>query len=284
MLSAEQVNAYRRDGFTVHEDLLSAEEVADLLGHVASICAGNSLANHDADRLEMEPDQPPDGTRVRRLYEPCTYHPRFTELSISRALLDCVEQLLGPNILFHYSKLNMKPAEIGSVVEWHQDLAYYPLTNRDSLAVLFYLDDTDSDNGCLRVIPGRQNAEVLTHAADPFFQGRITEPLDDSAALDVSGRAGSAIFMHCMTPHASAVNRSQRPRRTLILSYRAADAFPIYVGDATHAAESKVQLVRGEPQRSARFTMREFPVPVYKGGAAKSLYDLQERSREGELA
>lgn len=31
------------------------------------------------------------------------------------------------------------------------DLAYYPLTNTDSLAVLFYLDDSDRENGCLRV-------------------------------------------------------------------------------------------------------------------------------------
>ena len=29
-----------------------------------------------------------------------------------------------------------------------------------------------------------------------------------------------------MTPDASVTNRSNRPRRTLILSYRAADAFP----------------------------------------------------------
>jgi hypothetical protein len=26
------------------------------------------------------------------------------------------------------------------VVEWHQDLAFYPLTNSDSLAILIYLD------------------------------------------------------------------------------------------------------------------------------------------------
>ena len=38
--------------------------------------------------------------------------------------------------MFHLSKVNMKPAALGSVVDWHQDLTYYPLTNTDSVTVL----------------------------------------------------------------------------------------------------------------------------------------------------
>src|SRR5205814_2410794 len=131
---------------------------------------------------EMEAKQGPDGRTVRRIYEPCTYYPRFRTLSESSDLLDAVEQLLGPNLTFHYSKINMKPPEIGSVVEWHQDLAYYPLTNRDSLAVLFYLDDADRANGCLRVIPGVHRNGILNHSSDGFFRGQVTETVDASKA------------------------------------------------------------------------------------------------------
>ena len=283
MFSPDQVDAFRRDGYTVQEGFLSEEEVADILAEVELICAGSTLVEHDETRMEMEPDQPQDGNRVRRLYEPCSHYPRFTEFSVSGKLLDCLEQLLGSNILFHYSKLNMKPAEIGSVVEWHQDLSYYPLTNRDSLAVLFYLDDTNEENGFLRLMPGRHRDGLLPHAGEPYFQGRITEAVDDSAAVGVSGKAGTAIFMHCMTPHGSATNCSRRPRCTLILSYRAADAYPIYVGEMTARTESLVRLVRGKPQSIARFTMSEFPVPRYKDGYVGSLYDLQGKSRKGEL-
>jgi hypothetical protein len=55
-----------------------------------------------------------------------TYYPIFRDFAESTDLLDCVEQLLGPNLFFHYSKLNMKPPAIGSVVEWHQDLGLLP--------------------------------------------------------------------------------------------------------------------------------------------------------------
>ena len=282
MLSNTQITEYHQDGYTVCPNFLSPEEVAQLVAEIEKIISGNTLANHDKKRMEMEPNQPSDGAKVRRLYEPCTHYPLFRKLSDSEKLLDAVEDLVGPNILFHYSKLNMKPPEIGSVVEWHQDLSYYPLTNRDSLAVLFYLDDADAENGCLQMLPGRHEGDLLAHTSEGYFQGRATEVVDSSEAALVEGKAGAAVFMHCMTPHASTTNRSNRPRRTLILSYRAADAFPIYYGEMTSHVETHTRVVRGNRAEMARFTMKEFPVPYYKDRSA-SLYELQERSRKGEI-
>ena len=44
----------------------------------------------------------------------------------------------------------MKPAKVGSAVEWHQDMAYFPHTNDDLVTTLVYLDDATEENGCLR--------------------------------------------------------------------------------------------------------------------------------------
>ena len=282
MLSNTQITEYHQAGYAVCPNFLTSDEVIQLFSETEKIINGNTLANHDKNRMEMEPDQPPDGTKVRRLYEPCTHHPLFRALSESDKLLDAVEDLIGPNLLFHYSKLNMKPPEIGSVVEWHQDLSYYPLTNRDSLAVLLYLDDADAENGCLQMLPGRHGGDLLAHTREGYFQGRATQGVDSSEAVLAEGKAGTAIFMHCMTPHASITNRSNRSRRTLILSYRAADAFPIYYGEMTSHVETHTRLVRGHRAQMARFTMKEFPVPYYKEKSV-SLYELQERSRKGEI-
>src|SRR5690348_909749 len=279
MLSADLVDQFRQDGFCAAPGFLSGAEGGAFLAGMESICAGATVAQHDAGRLEMEPDQGPEGNRVRRIYEPCTHYPEFRALSECRKLLDSVAQLLGENLLFHYSKINMKPPAIGSVVEWHQDLAYYPLTNTDSLAVLLYLDDADGANGCLQVIPGVHGNGILNHSWNGFFRGQITEPVDASKAVAIEGRAGTAIFLHGMTPHASAPNTSAHARRTLILSYRAADAYPVYLGETTVHAESHVRLVRGEQLSRARFGALEMPVPKYQG-VPKSLYDLQERFRE----
>jgi phytanoyl-CoA hydroxylase len=279
MLSLQMVDQFHREGFCPVPGFLSREDVSAYLTAIEMVSAGATVSHHDASRMEMEPDQGPDGKKVRRIYEPCSYYQEFRALSDSTELLDSVAQLLDQNLLFHYSKINMKPPAIGSVVDWHQDLAYYPLTNPDSLAVLFYLDDSDRTNGCLQVIPGVHRNGILNHTADGFFRGQVTEPVDTSRVVSIEGAAGTAIFLDGMTPHASAPNTSPRARRTLILSYRAADAYPVYFGENTVRSESHVRLVRGDRASRARFGMWEIPIPRYQG-VTKSLYELQERFRE----
>jgi phytanoyl-CoA hydroxylase len=278
MLSKKQVIDYKKNGYVVQPSLLGASDTKAILSDIETICAGATVANHDASRVEMESKQGPEGTFVRRIYEPCTYYPGFRSLSESGGLLDCVAQLLGADLTFHYSKINVKPPSVGSVVEWHQDLAYYPLTNNDSLAVLIYLDDASRRNGCLQVIPGRQTKPLMDHTAAGYFQGKITEPVDEAQSVFLEGSPGTAVFMSGMTPHSSAPNGSLEPRRTLILSYRAADAFPIYMGDQTKEFEAHVRHVRGKPQGVARLTAGNSPIPLFPG-KIKSLYELQELSR-----
>ena len=279
MFTPDQIDHYNSEGYVVYPDFVSGDALASLKAKIDRISEGNTKANHDNTRMEMEPSQEPDGTLVRRIYEPCTYYDVFKDFSESTALLDCVEQLFGPNLVFHYSKINMKPQNIGSVVEWHQDLSYYPLTNRDSVSILFYLDDTTEENGCLKVIPRRHTEPLMSHSTNGFFRGKVTEEVDDSEAVLLEGSGGSAIFMSCMTPHSSAINSSDRSRKTLILSYRAADAYPIHCGVMSNKVETYTRLVRGERATTARFTMTDFPVPQYEDEIA-SLYDLQERSRK----
>ena len=281
MLSAAQVQQYQGEGFVVVPNFVTADDLGGLTREITDIIGASTLATHDASRLEMEPGQSESGTRIRRVYEPCHDCDRFQHLAESSRLLDCLEQLVGPHILLHYSKINMKPAEIGSVVEWHQDLCYYPLTNSNAVTVLFYLDDATLANGCLQVLPGLHRGMPLDHTQNGYFQGRITESVNESQAVPLAASAGSAIFLHCLTPHASAPNTSGQERRTLIIGFRAADAFPVYRGPVTTRSEEYVRLVRGQASNKARFSLSEFPIPIEEH-TSKSLYDLQARSRAGE--
>ena len=72
---------------------------------------------------------------------------------------------------------------------------------------------------------------------------------------------GAAIFMNCMTPHASNQNRSPFPRRTLIVSYRSSDAYPILIKNRDKSPEKYSRLVKGKELSNARFTMDYFPIP-----------------------
>ncbi|MDR3674534.1 MAG: phytanoyl-CoA dioxygenase family protein [Acidobacteriota bacterium] len=282
MLTAQQISQYRDEGYTILHEFLSRSAVDAILSDIEDLTATSTVAHHDAGRLEMEPNQKPEGRKVRRIYEPCSHYPRFRALSESMDLLDVIEQLIGPNLIFHLSKINMKPAVLGSVVDWHQDLTYYPLTNTDSVTVLFYLEDADASNGCLQVIPCAHRS-VLNHTSQGLFQGRVTGTIDASKSVFLAAKAGSAILMHCLTPHSSAPNNSPHPRTTLIMSYRAADAFPIHLNLRTEAQEAHARLVRGKELTVARFGLASFPIPHFPRNT-KSLYELQEMSRKEEAA
>ena len=91
MLTPQQVEQFNTDGYTVCPGFLDAAQVEALLAETGRVTAGHTLTEHDAERMEMEPGQPPEGTAVRRLYEPCSYYDVFRQLSEKEELLDCVE-------------------------------------------------------------------------------------------------------------------------------------------------------------------------------------------------
>ena len=176
--------------------------------------------------------------------------------------MNSLVQLIGPDVLCFSSKnINIKPPEIGSVVEWHQDMAYGPVTNRSMLAVLVYLDDADATNGCLQVIPGKMR--MLDHSQDGYFQGKVTEPVDVSKAVLIEAPRGTAIFFSGLRTASTRVNTSPRPRRTLILDFRGGRCVSdSYWSEETRRASALCASYTGNPQQSLALTWRQSSFPV----------------------
>ena len=272
-LNQAQILSYHEHGYLLVERLFDASEVARALAAIDQIL----IRPDRAELAEFEPEQP---SVPRRIYQPVELHSAFESMTCGPMMLDSLESLIGPDIVLHYSKLNMKAARVGSVVEWHQDLAYYPHTNTDLVSVLIHLDDAKSANGCLQVIPGSHKLGILDHEVHGFFRGKLNPAaceLDLSRPTLCEAPAGSVLFLHCLTAHSSVRNLSGQPRRTLITGYKAADAYPIYYGSQTSFAESHTRLLRGRPSRVARMAAGTWRVPLAEADY-RSLYELQEGS------
>ena len=277
-LTEEQAEQYRNEGFVVVERLFDEADLTRVDATIRQMTDQALLGGDFSKVLELEPE-PVDGRRVpRRIFSPYDQHETFRALAHDPRLLDKVESLIGHDFSLQHSKLNMKPAKVGSAVEWHQDMAYFPHTNDDLVTTLVYLDDATEQNGCLQVLP-RHHTHYFSHSnPDGRFAGMITEDLSDfGKPRSLPAPAGSVIFMHCITPHASQPNRSGRARRTLIYEYRANDAFPIYYGEMTNIAEAKFRPIRGKPARFARFGGPRPLIPNV--GKYTSLYELQNQAR-----
>lgn len=276
-LTPQQIDHYRTEGYFVAERLLDAADLQRVEACIDELVDAALASSDYSEVMELEPQGDGERPAVRRVYNPFAQHDTFRDLACSDRILDRVAQLIGDDIAIQHSKLNMKPARVGSVVEWHQDLSYFPHTNDSLVTLLIYLDDATRANGCLQVLPRRHDRFMKHMHDDGTFAGMITEPMNEEP-VSLEAPAGSVIFMHCMTPHSSLPNTSDHARRTLIFEYRAADAYPIYMGEMTLRNEAHAVMLRGEPAPFARLGKVQPLIPRFPG-MVSSLYDLQAKSR-----
>ena len=113
---------------------------------------------------------------ILRLNNPQNNNKLFYDLSRNKKIIEIVKKLIGGTVRFHLGKLNFKlpNKKKGSLVEWHQDFAFYPHTNDDLITVGIYLEDCDEKNGPLKVIKGSHKKELFSHHSnDNYFVGKI---------------------------------------------------------------------------------------------------------------
>jgi phytanoyl-CoA hydroxylase len=273
MLTEDQLEAYRRDGYIAVEGLLTAFEVKELQRVTDEFVEKSRLVTESDSVYDLEPDHSAEAPKLRRLKEPIDLHEVYRNTLCHAKILDIVAQLIGPSIWTNGNKLNMKAGGGGSPVEWHQDWAWYPFTNDDLLAVGVCIDDMTEKNGCLLAIPGTHKGPILDHHLNGHFAGAVTEDgFDDSAAEQIEVKAGGISIHHVRVLHGSLPNLSPNPRRLLLFQYCAGDAWPLRGVDWDEYVNS---FVRGEPTNQPRLTQVPVRIPLPRPQKAGSIYETQ---------
>jgi len=280
-LTANQIATYRERGYIVLPRVLSQAQLRRLRQVLAEILErARGLTANDA-VFDLEDSHRPDRPRVRRVKTPHKVDPFFMELVRSPEILEPVKSLLGPNIRFQNSKLNLKSAGFGAAVEWHQDWAYYPYSNDDVLAVGVTLDDMTLDNGPMLLLPGSHRGPVYDHHVNGRFVGGfdpLKAGLDVSPAEPVIAPAGSISLHHVRLVHGSDLNRSGADRRFLLYELAAGDAWPLAGGYAHYADwdEFNGRLICGAPTNMPRLADVPVRMPLPAALDPSSLYQAQK--------
>ena len=141
------------------------------------------------------------------------------------ALLDVVEELLGPNLLVWNTAVMMKEPHRPGFVTWHQDALYWGNDPAHVVTAWIALTASDRENGCMRMFPGSNRRGLLAHV-DTFGRDnmlsrgqKVVEELDEREATDIVLRPGEASIHHTVTVHGSEPNRSDRPRIGFAITY-----------------------------------------------------------------
>jgi non-heme Fe2+,alpha-ketoglutarate-dependent halogenase len=197
ILTARQLDDYEELGFLHSVRVLSGEEARRYQG-------------------EVERTFRALGGGVTRLDAPHLFFRWAWELGTHPRLLDCMEQLLGPDVLLKSARIFYKYGRSDSFVGWHQDGITEGIEGAHVPAVWLGLTEATVENGCLRVVPRSHRLGLVPHADRPDAANLTTQGLTALTSIDepfdLVMRPGEMSLHHPLVLHASNPNRSAGPR------------------------------------------------------------------------
>ncbi len=271
---------YLSDGYLGAPGLIGEPWLSRLQARMNDYIEESRQADASDKRFDLEPDHCADSPRIRRLNSPTDIDDLFWEFASTGPFVDIAEDLLGPDIKFHHSKLNFKWGGGGEEVKWHQDIQFWPHTNYDVLTIGVYLDDVDDDVAPMGIIPKSHDGPLYDlYDHDEVWTGNIRDEdltrINAETASYVQGPAGTVTVHNCRSIHGSPPNRGNRPRPLLLCAYSAGDALPITNLVARGHGD---EVVRGRRARWARFDPRPVLMPPDWGKTGyKSIFQHQQK-------
>lgn len=209
ILTERQIKHYRRDGYVSPVRMLSADEAADYRREVEVVEAtmGGELT----------------GVRRTKFY---LRFPWAHRLATHKAILDAVEDLIGPDIMLYHNIAWLKNPGDENYVSWHQDNTYFGHAPCDVLTVWVALSPATPDGGCMRILPGTHKlgqlplttpdagvGNMLSSGQTVDFDTETIEP--DCMAL----ASGEASIHHAFAIHGSPPNLTEDRRLGLTFIY-----------------------------------------------------------------
>ena len=224
ILTDDQLDAWRRDGYVVAPGLFDADEVDAVrrrFTHLAD--AGQPVPGHWAPATDS--DDPLE--RYPRVMHP---H-RFCELSKAMMLKPEVGTALSqlfdePAVACQSMYYYKPPGAPGQAL--HQDNFYLAVHPTTCVAAWTAIDAADADNGGLYVVPGTHKLDVICPDPEQFNNGRrsnLVDPPKGMKAIPVELAPGDTLFFGGSLIHGSGRNRStDRWRASFIGHYMPASS------------------------------------------------------------
>lgn len=239
--SEEELFNYRRSGYLVRRSVFSNAEIDQLRGAVERAVSravnqtesgqtyyldGNRFV--DVDDMTVQFEHEP-GSTTARVIEPAQHlDPMLMTLIHDSRVVVPMMDIVGGDVSVWTNKLNLKRAAEGSGFGWHQDSPYW-VHDSDHVDLLpnVYLafDDASVENGCFRVIEGSHRNGCLPGTMNGSqLGGFFTSPefIDKSREVLFEVPAGSLVFFDPHIIHGSEPNRSDKPRRAIVMTYQPA--------------------------------------------------------------
>jgi phytanoyl-CoA hydroxylase len=259
-LSSQQVADYRRDGFLVLKDFVSAEACDELRARALEMVTGfdpqgvvsifsTRGQTRTSDRYFME-----SGDRISFFFEEDAFDaegrlrrnkersinkighalhdldPVFARFSRTTELAQLVSDLQVARPLLVQSMYIFKQPGIGGEVTCHQDSTFLYTEPPTVVGLWFALEDATRENGCLWAMRGGHMGGLKSRFVRAPEGGTKFVVLDEATRaqagelVPLEVAKGTLIVLDGMLPHLSEANRSEKSRHAYTLHAIAGDS------------------------------------------------------------
>lgn len=260
MMTKEQQQAYKTQGYFVFDQLFSLQQMQELRQAALNIVdefdpestrsifsTENADTNRDdyfltsgdkvrcffeeeafAENGELQQDKALSINKIGHALH--VLSPTFKAFSKLTTIADIAKGvgIVEPEI--RQSMYIFKQPKIGGVIRWHQDASYFYTEPMSVVTFWFAIEDATLLNGCLQV--DKKGASFPLKEQFKRYANDSTElvPLEDiewpnnSRALPLEVKAGSLVIFNGTLPHFSEANRSKTSRHAFTLHITSAQA------------------------------------------------------------
>ena len=227
-LSTEQIEQYHRDGYVSPVRVVSEGDA--------------TLFRRQMEEAEAVGDLRGIGQTKFYLRFPWVH-----EMATHPALLDAVEDLIGPNIMLYHNTVWFKEGGDGAYVSFHQDNTYFGHDPCEVLTAWMAITPATIKSGCMQFLPGTQKLGQLD-LKEPDINGSNMLSSGQNVDLDtariepfpVELQPGECSIHHAFLVHGSLPNNAPDRRMGITFIYH-----PPQLGQLGKCRTSAL-LVRGE--------------------------------------
>jgi phytanoyl-CoA hydroxylase len=225
------LESYREHGYVVVRDLIGAADRDRWIQRLVDIVEGHAEPSPGMlvmkDVMVAKGAVKP-GTRMEAIAKVQDFEqdPVLDTYTTHDAILDCVESIIGHDVMTIHTMLINKPPNVDGRHPLHQDLLYFPFRPVDSIVATWTaLEPVTKENGCLVVVPGSHHGELLRHENPDwehlnggYFGAQDVDELK-AKRVHLEMDPGDTVFFHPVLLHGSGRNRTQNFRRAISAHY-----------------------------------------------------------------
>ncbi len=214
ILTAEQAQAYNRDGFVVLDNVFDDATIDSLAAELDPLEEQRTAelrAPQESARSISRPDEITFNAHVVLHSEQArafTRQPFFADITFD---------LLGPDVRLYWDQTVYKKPGNPEDFPWHQDNGYTFTEPQQYLTCWVALSDANEANGCPWVLPGAHRRGTYAHRwTDLGFACTQGHP-EERVCAPVN--KGGVVVFSSLTPHMTGPNLTDQLRKTYIVQF-----------------------------------------------------------------